>query len=557
MNPRCTHPKAEANRCKLCQTWNRVTSGQALAPVPNTPSARPPCIHLGQKIVGQETGCIRKCWHICDAGRGQEGRTRPGIECQSCEFHKVEIDEPEAKPVGNRIVIDHGAGGLGDWLLGACVVAKFKADNPDKHIVYNAGKVSIRNPQAFGALFVGVADEIGECDKVHSDAPVRGAVQLNVGYNDEDLGGKPTNKRSSIWSMTRWERYARNLGSTGYLIPSLKEPDRILGLGRDVAGYVALCPFSADSSREWSVHHWHTLERRLIESGYRTCVLHSEAARTEGFRGVKIIGEKADRVAACLLNAACVVACDSGLAHLGGILRRPTIVLGGWLPVDRIYSLYPGFRGIQGELDCSGCCNGKPMDTGSRACRPSCANLNSIGVDRVLNAVDEVVLTGIADRSLVDWKRLRTLRDGGVAELGVYRGGSAKLIRHYATGTLHLFDTFAGIPETDSEAGGHKAGDFPSDADAVQAYVGDAVLHVGKFPATALELARYRFVHVDADTYQSTKAAIEYFVPRMTPGGRIVFDDYGWENCPGVMKAIQEAKLKPERSAEYQAVVRC
>jgi len=26
----------------------------------------------------------------------------------------------------------------------------------------------------------------------------------------------------------------------------------------------------------------------------------------------------------------------------------------------------------------------------------------------------------------------------------------------------------------------------------------------------------------------------------MTPGGRIVFDDVDWENCPGVRKALEE-----------------
>lgn len=41
---------------------------------------------------------------------------------------------------------------------------------------------------------------------------------------------------------------------------------------------------------------------------------------------------------------------------------------------------------------------------------------------------------------------------GAIAELGVYKGGTAKLLSHVLadTGkTLHLFDTFSGMPKTD------------------------------------------------------------------------------------------------------------
>lgn len=49
--------------------------------------------------------------------------------------------------------------------------------------------------------------------------------------------------------------------------------------------------------------------------------------------------------------------------------------------------------------------------------------------------------------------------------------------------------------------------------------------------------ARYRFVHVDVDLYQPTRDSLEYFYPRLVPGGMIVCDDYNW---PGARKAIEE-----------------
>jgi O-methyltransferase len=52
--------------------------------------------------------------------------------------------------------------------------------------------------------------------------------------------------------------------------------------------------------------------------------------------------------------------------------------------------------------------------------------------------------------------------DGNFAEIGVYRGGTAKLLANITDGAkreLHLFDTFDGMPDTDSRDL-HTAGDF-------------------------------------------------------------------------------------------------
>lgn len=48
---------------------------------------------------------------------------------------------------------------------------------------------------------------------------------------------------------------------------------------------------------------------------------------------------------------------------------------------------------------------------------------------------------------------------------------------------------------------------------------------------------RYRFVHVDVDLHQPTRDSLEYFFPRMVPGGIIVCDDYNW---PGARTAIED-----------------
>src|SRR6266516_8082503 len=54
---------------------------------------------------------------------------------------------------------------------------------------------------------------------------------------------------------------------------------------------------------------------------------------------------------------------------------------------------------------------------------------------------------------------------GDFLEVGVYRGGSARLLRNIlatssTTRHLHLFDTFEGMPETDAARDLHKSRDF-------------------------------------------------------------------------------------------------
>ena len=106
----------------------------------------------------------------------------------------------------------------------------------------------------------------------------------------------------------------------------------------------------------------------------------------------------------------------------------------------------------------------------------------------------------------------------------------------------------------------HQPGDFADTSfEAVSAYVAQCPnvgLVQGEFPASArgLECARFAFVHLDFDFYESTRAALDWLIPRMSPGGVIVFDDYEWHRCPGVKRAIDECALVVERTVPYQAV---
>lgn len=136
---------------------------------------------------------------------------------------------------------------------------------------------------------------------------------------------------------------------------------------------------------------------------------------------------------------------------------------------------------------------------------------------------------------------------GSVAECGVYLGGTAYIfatVLQDKNRTLHLFDTFAGMPETNPEKDRHKKGDFADTSlESVQEYL-DAFpfvrLHPGHIPETLDAVAgeSFAFVHIDLDIYDAILSATKFFYPRTPSGGVIVYDDYGFPSCPGAREAV-------------------
>jgi O-methyltransferase len=139
---------------------------------------------------------------------------------------------------------------------------------------------------------------------------------------------------------------------------------------------------------------------------------------------------------------------------------------------------------------------------------------------------------------------------GDAAEVGVYKGGTGYLMASALADTdkeLHLFDTFSGIPEADPDTDLHRPGDFADTSfDSVQRLLEGfrfCRLHAGRFPETVppdWHQKRFCFVHVDVDIYQSALDCCSFFFPRLTEGGTMVFDDFGFPSCPGIRRALEE-----------------
>ena len=166
------------------------------------------------------------------------------------------------------------------------------------------------------------------------------------------------------------------------------------------------------------------------------------------------------------------------------------------------------------------------------------------------------LLTGFESHVVYSLTKAYAHLPGDLAEVGVYQGASAKLIC-LAKGNkpLHLFDTFAGLPQATAEDGTvHREHQYACSLESVQEYLKNfenVHFHQGRFPESAANLEEHKFslVHIDVDLYQSTLGCLSYFYPRMIPGGVILSHDYSL--LTGVKAAFNEFLAdKPERVFE-------
>jgi len=162
------------------------------------------------------------------------------------------------------------------------------------------------------------------------------------------------------------------------------------------------------------------------------------------------------------------------------------------------------------------------------------------------------------DRKFVLWSMARSTRNlgGDTAECGVLDGASSYLIcsARQDVGPVqhHAFDSFEGLSLPADE-------DRPTSAFAFRWVPGDLAVsleeattklsrfdniryHKGWIPTrfTAVSEHRFSFVHIDVDLYQPTRDSLEFFYPRMVPGGILLCDDYGYHTCPGARKAFDD-----------------
>jgi O-methyltransferase len=173
----------------------------------------------------------------------------------------------------------------------------------------------------------------------------------------------------------------------------------------------------------------------------------------------------------------------------------------------------------------------------------------------------------VCDKTLIDIYRLYELYQlagslvsvaGDFLEVGVWRGGSAALIGNRALlfpeAKIWLADTFTGVPKPISSndtiyQGGEHADTSIEDVKEIlhQCGVLNYEILMGLFPEETAHLiseTTFRFAHIDVDSYDSALHVFNWVWPRISLGGLVIFDDYGFWGCEGVTMFVNELKKR-------------
>ena len=140
--------------------------------------------------------------------------------------------------------------------------------------------------------------------------------------------------------------------------------------------------------------------------------------------------------------------------------------------------------------------------------------------------------------------------EGDFAELGVYQGQTAAVLARYARRLkrqIYLLDTYEGFDQQDFSGldAGRRVAFSDTSLQAVRTRVGEeSTTYVkGYFPQTAEQLpkdGRYCLVHIDTDLYAPIMSGLEYFYPRLVPGGFLIVHDYSGLTWEGAEKAVDK-----------------
>ena len=170
--------------------------------------------------------------------------------------------------------------------------------------------------------------------------------------------------------------------------------------------------------------------------------------------------------------------------------------------------------------------------------------------------------------NLINIYSLASILDGNIAEIGCWKGLSSYMLNktasqnneRYTGKDFWIIDSFEGLSESEESdqvledfvpveiapGGGNVPGSFSASLDHVKQTLNDFpdINYLKGWVPNVLDHIpkdlRWKFVHIDVDLYAPIKGTFEFFSQKMTPGGIIVFDDYGSLYWPGARKAVAE-----------------
>ncbi len=167
-------------------------------------------------------------------------------------------------------------------------------------------------------------------------------------------------------------------------------------------------------------------------------------------------------------------------------------------------------------------------------------------------------------QTMIGRKRIRNVREcveqvladripGDLIEAGCWRGGTvimmAGILKSYGVSdrTVWAADSFEGLPAPDEERFPADSGDINYKLDELKVSAEEVRGNLGRYglKSQKVELLegwfrdtlptvrdrQWALVRLDGDLYESTMDGLSNLYPQLSPGGFLIVDDYGWENC--------------------------
>ncbi len=151
---------------------------------------------------------------------------------------------------------------------------------------------------------------------------------------------------------------------------------------------------------------------------------------------------------------------------------------------------------------------------------------------------------------------------GDILEVGVWRGSSSilmgtRLKKENIGKTIYACDTFEGVVKTGTEDNYYKGGehsdtslDFVRSLVNTKAGLSNVELLKGIFPDDTGHLLAdksFSLCHIDVDAYPSGKDVLDWVWPRLSIGGMVIFNDYGFPLTRGITRLVNEQLGLPDR----------
>ena len=139
---------------------------------------------------------------------------------------------------------------------------------------------------------------------------------------------------------------------------------------------------------------------------------------------------------------------------------------------------------------------------------------------------------------------------GDAIEIGCWKGGVSLLIsKVLKNSTTYVCDTFCGVVKVTTIDTKYQKGMHSDTSQEIveklfnENKISNYKILKGVFPekvSNNISQKKFKFAHIDTDTYKSTLESIKFLWPKIVKGGVVVIDDYGVFDNKGIKKIIEE-----------------